>query len=638
MPTSAGKEPRSVSTHRVVFDRFELDLRAGELHKNGRRIRLQAQPFQLLALLIENAGQVVTRDEVCRVLWPGDTFVDFDHGVAAALNKVREALGDSADSPRFIETLPKRGYRFIGEIQRVSESLAAVETASAPAIGPARPETGSEPEGANLRQRSGVTLFAAIAVMACILLASVIYMRRSSGNPAASSAGITSIAVLPLENLSGDHSQEYIADGMTDELITELARTKGLRVISRTSVMQYKGVHRPLPEIARELGVDGILEGSVLDQGGKIRVTVQLIQAATDTHVWAQSYIRDAGDMLNLQQELAADVAKEVSTSAPAQKPARAISPEAHDAYLQGRYAWYGVDGDAEHSREMFEKAIQLQPDYAAAYSGLADYYGSGSASEFLDPVVALPKGAETARKALALDDSSAEAHNSMGASYMFYRRDFRAAEAEVKKAIELNPNYAEAYHLYAYILTATDREDEALAEQRKSQELDPFARPWGIGKVLIAFGHYQEAEADLRQRMAALPGSDGMHELLADALLGQGRMKEWSEEFAKAERQREHREFAAQVPKVFAASGYRGVLELRLAFLKKSAQKGYVSPMAFARVYAQLGDKDEAFQWLDKACAENAPWLIWLRRHPMFDSLHGDPRFDAMAKRLGLP
>jgi len=251
---------------------------------------------------------------------------------------------------------------------------------------------------------------------------------------------------------------------------------------------------------------------------------------------------------------------------------------------------------------------------------------------------VALPKGAEAARKALELDDSSAEAHNSMAASDMFYRRDFRAAETEAKRAIELNPNYAEAHHLYGYILTAMNREDEALAEQRKSQELDPFARPWGIGRLLIAFGHYREAEADLRQRMAALPDSDGMHELLAEALLGQGRTKEWSEEFAKAERQQGHREFAAQVPKAFAASGYRGVLELQLAFLKTRAQKGYVSPMAFARVYAQLGDNDEAFQWLDKACAENSPWLIWLRRHRVFDPLHGDPRYEAMAKRLGLP
>ena len=394
MPSSARKEPTGVDSTRVVFDRFELNLRSGELHKSGRKIRLQAQPFQLLALLIENAGEVVTRDEVRRALWPTDTFVDFDHSVAAALNKVREALGDSADNARFVETLPKRGYRFIGKIEPLpvtpSSEPAAQLAAGSGAIRSAEAgfDTGAEPAAREIRQPRRLRYVLALAVSLSILLAALFFLFRLRGaSPAAArSAGITSIAVLPLENLSGNSAQGYIADGMTDELITALARTKGLRVISRTSVMQYKGVHRPLPQIARELGVDGILEGSVLEEGGRIRVTVQLVQASTDTHIWAQSYIRDSSDLIELQQELADNVAKEVNSTALPQKTARAISPEAHDAYLRGRYAWFGANADQEHAREFFEKAIRLQPDYAAAYSGLADYYTGSTGSGILDP------------------------------------------------------------------------------------------------------------------------------------------------------------------------------------------------------------------------------------------------------------
>ncbi len=428
-------EPTTPKILRIAFDRFDVDLRSGELRKNGRRLRLQEQPFQLLALLLESPGEVVTREEICRKLWQADTFVDFDHSLGTAINKIREALGDSADHPRFVETLPRRGYRFIGKIvgsaaTPLAESSPAVQDANA-AVGIASGDKGIDAGSAPAVQESGqprrLRFVLALAASLAILLAALVFFRRPADSRAAVlAANIQSIAVLPLENLSGNPAQEYFADGMTDELITELARTKGLRVISRTSVMQYKNVHRPLKDIARELGVDGILEGSVVDAGGRVRVTVQLVHAASDTHVWAQSYTRDLSDLLLLQQELAENVAREVhSASLPPKTSGRRVSPEAHDAYLRGRYNWFALN--YETARVSFEKAIQLQPDYALACSGLADYYTAGSVGGLLDPKVALPKGEALAQKALQLDDSAEEAHNSMAAAYLFYRWNWRA-------------------------------------------------------------------------------------------------------------------------------------------------------------------------------------------------------------------
>lgn len=639
-------EPTAPKLLRIAFDRFEVDLRSGELLKNGRRLRLQAQPFQLLALLLDRPGELVTREEICRKLWDTDTFVDFDHSLGTAMNKIREALGDSAEHPQFVETLPRRGYRFIGEIKAANGT-----PSSESGLSPSDVNAGDVVESVDNRigagsvaavQESGQPRslkFVLVAVASFALLITIILMLRSMGDSraAARAASIRSIAVLPLENLSGNPAQDYFADGMTDELITELARTKGLRVISRTSVMQYKGVHRPLKDIARELGVDGILEGSVVDAGGRVRVTVQLVHAASDTHVWAQSYVRDLSDLLLLQQEVAENVAKEVNSAAlPPKASGRRIAPEAHDAYLRGRYNWFA--GNNETARESFEKAIQLQPDYAAAYSGLADYYTAGAVGGILVPNDALPKGEVAAQKALQLDDSAAEAHNSMAAAYLFYRWNWQAAEKESRRTIELNPNFAEAYHLYAYVLLALNQKDRAVEAQRRSQELDPFARPWGLGYLLDCAGRYKEAESELHQRMEALPMDATLHDELAQTFLAQGREKESMEEFAEALRLEGNEKLAAEVRVAFAKGGNRGVQEWRLAHLKQLAQKSYVSPLEVAFVFARLGQDDEAFRWLDKAYDDHVPMLVRIQQASDLNRLHGDPRYQALIKRIGLP
>jgi TolB-like protein/DNA-binding winged helix-turn-helix (wHTH) protein/Flp pilus assembly protein TadD len=640
-------EPSSPKSQRIVFDRFEVDLRSGELLKNGRKLRLQAQPFQLLALLLDRPGEVVTREEICRKLWQADTFVDFDHSLGTAINKIREALGDSADHPRFVETLPRRGYRFIGRIEGAngtapSESRSASSDAGASVAiesADSRIEGRNVPAAQESRQPRHLKFALVLVAFSAVLLAAVLFFRGSGNSRAeARAASIQSIAVLPLENLSGNPSQEYFADGMTDELITELARTKGLRVISRTSVMQYKSVHRPLKAIARELGVDGIVEGSVLDNGGRVRVTVQLVHAASDTHVWAQSYTRDLRDLLLLQQEIAESVAKEINKAAelPARPAGRRIAPEAHDAYLRGRYNWFA--SNYETAAESFEKAVQLQPDYAAAYSGLADYYIAAALEGAVIPRDALPKGEAAAQKALQLDDSAEEAHNSMAGVYLFSRWNWNAAEKESRRAIELNPNFAEAYHLYAYVLLALNRKADAVTAQRKSQELDPFARPWGLGFVLEKLGRYKEAEEDLRQRIEAQPRDRVLHGVLSQSYLAQNKEKQSMEELAETLRLEGDEKGAEVVPLAFAKGGNRGVQEWTLARMQQAAQKGYVSPLDFAYAYARLGQDDEAFRWLAKAYDDRDPGIIWIQQEPGLNQLHGDPRYRALVRRIGLP
>ena len=638
---------KAMTGRTASFGPYALDLRSGELRKHGIRLKMGGQPFKILALLLANPGEMVTREELRGKLWANDTFVDFDHGLNSAVQRLRDCLSDTAEKPLWVETIPRSGYRFIGQVgwsDGAGPSPSNEQTAT-PRGEMALARDVEVPTDERLAnhlpgQARGLRIAAIpIVVVAALLLAwpQFKFGLRRKTPPAGEPVAIHSIAVLPLENLSGNPAQEYFADGMTDELITQLARTKGLRVISRTSVMQYKGVHRPLKDIARELGVDGILEGSVVNEAGRVRVTVQLIRAASDTHVWAQSYMRDSSDLLLLQQELAENVAKEVNSAAlPRKTSVRRIAPEAHEAYLRGRYDWYR--GDSEKAREFFEKAIQLQPGYAAAYSGLADYYFDGAVGAHIDPHEALARGEAEAKKALQLDDSTEEAHNSMAAAYLFYRWNWAAAENESRRAIEINPNYADGYHLYSYVLMAMNRKEEALEAQRKADELDPFARPWALGRLLNGVGRYREAESELRARIDASPKDGALRRQLAQSLVMQGRNREAMEEFALELELAGHEEQAVEVREAFAKGGQRGEDEWRLAILKRSARKGYVSPLEFACAYARLGQDDEALRWMEKAYNDRVPDLATIWMHPELNDLHGDPRYQALIKRIGLP
>ena len=402
------------SSQTVRFGAFELNLRARELCKRGIKIKLQEQPFQILAMLLENPGQVVTREELQRKLWPADTFVDFDHGLNKAINKLREALGDSADNPHFIETLAKRGYRFIRDLQ---DSLGQIR----------------------------------------------------------------SLLVLPLENLSGDPEQEYFADGLTDSLITQLARVSALRVVSRTTAMHYKRIHRPLPEIARELGVSKIVEGTVQHSGGRVRVSARLVEGTADTPLWADSYERDLRDVLSLQSELARALVKEVQVKLTPQEQEQlartvTVDPEAYEAYLKGRYYWNKRSGEAvKKCAEYFHQAIKKDPSYAPPYAALADCAGVAGFWSFASPVEGCGRAKAAALKAIQIEDS-AEAHASLGWATLHYDWDFSSAEREFQRAIQLNPRYATAHQWYGHCLGAMGRFDEAFTVLKHAIHLDPLS------------------------------------------------------------------------------------------------------------------------------------------------------------------
>ena len=477
--------PMNTTCRIAVFGPYELDLRSGELRKFGNRVKIGGQAFQILCMLLENPGEMVAREDLRTKLWPADTFVDFDHGLNSVVQRLRDCLCDSAATPRWIETIPRRGYRFIGKLEWSDRRMSAEPLAQSPLAeeienAKAQPATTVQSENFGTEKRTGIRaqIVLATLILAVASLAAVPLVRKVSESRASEQAPtIKSLAVLPFENLSADPNQEYFSDGMTDELITRLAQNPELRVISRTSVMQYKKVHRPLVEVARELGVDGILEGSVERSGNRIHLNAQLIYALHERHLWAESYDRDLNDLASLQSELARTIARQVGlTTTTAPRPERRISPEARDAYLMGRYYWF-TSGREEDIRNYLQKAIDLQLDYAAAWSGLADYYFQSAVLGGSRPADVVPLGEAAARKGVTLDDSLPEGHNTMAAAY-FCRWELKQAERESARAVELNPNFAEGHHFRGYILDTLNRTNEAIEEQKKSMEWIPSLVP----------------------------------------------------------------------------------------------------------------------------------------------------------------
>src|SRR5882724_2039017 len=511
------------------FADFELDCSRYELRRKGHPVKLEKIPMELLLLLVESDGRLVSREEIEERLWGKEVFVDAEHGINTAIRKIRQVLGDDPDNPRFVQTVQRKGYRFIAEVSRVPEVSAASPVAEPPGFGVPPPDEEKLPQEQAAKHRS--TAWVVAAAMTLLLAWPAYRFTRShlAGSQAATTPSVRSIAVLPLENMSGDSGDEYFADGMTDELITTLAKYKSLRVISRTSVMQYKKVHRPLPEIARELAVDGIVEGSVSRSQDRVRVTAQLVYAPTDTHLWAESYDRDLRDVLSMQQDLARSIAERVNlaSSPPDTAPKHtrvSVNPGARDAYLRGRYYWFS--DRYGKSREFFQEAIRLDPNYAPAFSGLADSYTAAAVSGESRPLDTMPLAEAASAKALELDDSLAEAHHASAAIKFFYRWDWDAAEKESQRAIELNPSFAEARHLHAYILGTLNRTDESLQEDKLTVELDPFARPWAYGYALLRAHRFDEALKEFTQRSEARPDSAILHGFLWETYAYKGDYK----------------------------------------------------------------------------------------------------------------
>ena len=618
---------------RVVFSHFEVNLRSGELRKNGRKVRIQSLPFQLLTVLMERPNEVVTREELSRRLWPGDTFVDFEHSIGTAINKLRGALGDSAAEPRYVETLPRRGYRFIGEIKapsttgtwsgnqddlRVPEIVArnnGDRAIPAPAVwvGWAR----------------GRTLQLGTAFVLLLLLALV--WRGLHRAPAAANgpAPIRSIAVLPMENLSGDTSQDYFAEGMTDQLITTLAKNRGLRITSRASTMHYKGTHGPVGEIARKLGVEGVVLGSVVRSGNRVRINAQLVRASDESNIWSESYDRDFGDALSLEEDVAHAISEQVRvSSAPVTSgaPPAHTNPAAYEAYLQGEYYWHR--GQQLRSREFFEKAIDNDPSFALGYAGLADSYLDG-------PKPDVPEGEAALRKALELDPLLAQAHVSLAADEFFFHRNWDRALAEGKRATELNPSLAEAHHVYSYALSIQNRVGEALEQERIAQQLDPLARPWGLGRAYLRLRQYDDAIRELRSQIGIYPEMQSLHYLLAEAYDLKGMPEAAFAEFQRAMELDGNGKTEAAA-RAWEASGMRGLAELQLANLKKSAPDVELNALADANAWA--GHRDDAIHYLQLELRERDPNLVWLKQNPHFDWLRSDTDFQTIVSSVGLP
>jgi TolB-like protein/DNA-binding winged helix-turn-helix (wHTH) protein len=609
----------------------ELDLHRYELRVNGNAIRLEKIPMELLIFLVENRDRLVSREAIVERLWGKNVYLDTEQGINTAVRKIRHALGDDSELTRFLQTVVGKGYRFIGPVTLVGKRDERTRETAAVLV--QAPEEVAAP---GIRRSWAIpALVTGLLILAAVLTGMKLAGLRRDGSPP--NPGIRSIAVLPFENLSGDSGQDYFADGVTDELITMLAKNSGLQIISRTSVMRYKKVQRPLPDIARELGVDGILEGSAGRFGTRVHINVQLIHAPTDTHVWAESYDRDASDIISLQAELAQSIARQVGIAASASShPPRRINPEAHDAYLMGRYYWF--TNDYEKSREYFQKAISLQEDYAVAWSGVADSYIAAAVGGGSPATKAVANGEPAAQKALALDDSVAETHLTMAAVDYFLRWDWPGADSESQRAIEINPRLAEARHLRAYILQTLNRTDEALQQEKEGMRLDPFVRPDAMAMALIHARKFDAAINEARLRSEAQPNNAQLHDMLRSAYMHKGMEKEAAEQWEAELQLSGDKEGALAVHKAFTQGGLKAVHEWELSGLKKQARKGYVAQLDFAAVYAHLRRKEEALHYLELAYQEREPWLVQLQNMPSFDFLHSEPRYQVIVKKMGLP
>ena len=632
----------------VRFGTYEVSLHSGEVRKAGLRIKVQQQPMKLLEILLERPGEVVTREELRSRVWANESFGDFDQAVNIAIAKLRSALGDSAESPRFIETLPKRGYRFIADVSVVDADARLKEPGSSLGVLSAT-EHGDKVQGGGPTVAPKRWMWptprvlVAVALLLILLILSV-RLFRSRGR---ASTGIRSLAVLPLDNLSADASQNYFADGMTDELITDLAQISALRVISRTSVMVYKGARKPLPQIAHELNVDAVVEGTVLRSGDQVRITAQLIDASTDKHLWSQSYEGDLRDTLALQNSVARAIADQIRINLTpleqaALKSVKVVNPEAYEDYLKGRYFWNKRTADSlKVAQAYFNQAIEEDPKYARAYSGLADTYALLGDWQYavMPPTEAFPKAKTAVLKALELDSSLGEAHNSLAFILDGFDWDFDSAGKEFLRAIELNPGYATAHHWYAWHLSLLGRYDEAIAEMKKAENLDPLSLIINadLAELLVIAHAYDESIQQSRKTIEMDPNFALAHNQLAQAYLQKHMSDEAVAELQKAVHLSGGSPICiANLARAYVASGKRSEAVKLLGELRKRSNPGYSNASEISMIYASLGDTNEAINWLERGYEERFNPGVLLR--PGFDPLRSDSQFQSLVHRVGLP
>jgi TolB-like protein/Flp pilus assembly protein TadD len=566
------------------FGVFELDLRAGELRKRGTAVKIQDKPLQILVLLLERPGDMVTRDELRQKLWQADTFVDFDHGVNTAINKLREALGDSAENPKYVQTVPRRGYRFIASVQEAGR----VPAVSAP-----------------------------------------------------SAKEKLMLAVLPLENLTGNAAEEYFVDGMTEELITQLAGLHPARlgVIARTSMMRYKATRKSIEEIGRELGVGYIVEGSVRRADGRVRITAQLIQANDQTHIWAQSYEREMSSILALQCEVAEAIATRVHVQLASKLRGRsaarhAVAPHAYELCLKGRY-YLNRANPYDHLKaiEYFQQAAGEDPFSAPAYAGIADTYVYQAFYCGLPRDLAL-KARNAAHRALELDPDLADAHTSLAIIKALNDWDWTGADAGFRRAIDLEPGSSDAHRAYSEFLSIIGRCEQALVEVQQALELDPLSvnANYDLSITLFMARRYDASMEQLRKVLDLDPMCFPAHIGLAHIHALQSRYKEALAEFAQVGMRPELSAW------VHALAGRPEQARRTLDEALKVKEGPGVSPVTLSLVYFLLGEKDEAFRYLEQGYEQRDWMMIFLQAFPPFDPMRSDPRFADICRRIGLP
>jgi TolB-like protein len=580
------------SSQSIVFSNFEVDLRSGELRKNGRKIRIQRLPFQLLSILVERPNEMVTREEVSRRLWPADTFVDFDHSIGTAINKLRGALGDSAENPRYVETLPRRGFRFIGKIEPTADPKS--------------------------RQLAGMP----------------------AEQPGKHSFPPIKLVVLPFQNFSGDPAQEYFTDGVTEEMISQLGRLNGsqLGVIARTTSMVYKNTSKNIAQIGRELAVDYVLESSVRREGDQVRITVQLIRASDQVHVWTSNYDRKVRDSIAVQEEVAREVAQQIDVNLSRPVARRTLDPEANEIYLRGRFFLnqFTPDGYSQAAAH-FNRVVETDPKFAPAYAGISEAYAFLVITNTISPQEAWPKVRDAAQKAVELDSTLCEGCLNL-AHFQMHMWNWKGAEPDFKRAISLNPSNEKAHRWYAAYLTSVERHQEALEQVTISRDLDPLSSITNveIARELYYARQYEEAIEEARKAELLNPHYARVHFWLGRAYAQIGK---FGEALAQAERAGAPGS-VLQLTETAYAAARAGMTERSrelLQSLKEHAQDRYVPAYDFASIHIALGEKELALEYLQEAYQGHSWALIVIAVEPRLDPLRSDPRFQRLVQKVGL-
>ncbi|HEY0701593.1 MAG TPA: winged helix-turn-helix domain-containing protein [Candidatus Acidoferrales bacterium] len=680
------------------FGDYESRARTRELYVRGSKLKIRPQPLRVLNLLLDRAGDVVTREELRGELWSAEIFVDFEHALNTSIKEIRSVLNDSATEPRYIETLPKLGYRFIAPVTKIepaSDAAPTIPAAARSGLADSTPTAGSSaanaadaedsaagvspsfaagaslppssPETLPAQQTSSLGVIAAI-VIAVLLIGGAIAAYRwthanalkpKTGAGATAPAGRVMIAVLPFTNFTGDATQDYFSEGMTEEMIAQLGHLDPARlgVIARTSVMHYEDKHEPLDQIARELGVQYVLEGSVRRDADKVRITAQLIQTSDQTHILSRQYDRELHDVLAVQGEIAHEISDEIQTAVGQPAPDRdagtraaaagaaplaidAKTYDAYDDYLKGRYFWNKRSAQGfRDAAEYFQKSIAKDPTYARSYAGLADTYALMAEYSSAAPAEVIPKARVAALKALSLDERLPEAHASLALIAQNYDWDWQTADKEFRRAIELDPNYATGHHWYAEHLAFEGRFDEAFAEIARAMQLDPLSLIMKADNAVFLYfaGQYEKSIAQFREVLQMDPEFPRSR-MVVFAYVEAGRNDEALAEIEKWKRQRLRGWTDSPAAYVYARTGHAAEARRELADLNALEKKKiHQDPLDYVQPYVALKEYDQAFAYLDKAVAEHSPGLTSLKVNPSFAPVRRDARFQAVLKRIGL-